>query len=134
MYEVACVFSLVTYWQKNSPLIRILIHKPSFLLTTVYTTLDYEYRHKNKGTGQVLVPRKYGVYKLDQKSYKMCTVLIDMKYTLNAHPHTHRSHQYHVHCLHHYRLRIIIDIKIKVVVWFWYLIGKCGVYKLDQKS
>ena len=89
---------------KNSPLIRILIHKPSFLLTTVYTPLDYEYRHKNKGTGQVLVPRKYGVYKLDQKSYKMCTVLIDMKYTLNAHPHTHRSHQYHVHCLHHYSL------------------------------
>ena len=76
-------------------------------MSTVYTTLDYEYRHQNKGTGLVLILGKCGVYKLDQKNYKMCTASIDMKYTLkinNAHPHTHRSHQYHVHCLHHYRL------------------------------
>ena len=27
---------------------------------TVYTTLDYEYRHENKGTDLVLVPRSMG--------------------------------------------------------------------------
>ena len=32
-------------------------------MTTVYITLDYEYRHKNKGTGLVFMLRKYGVYK-----------------------------------------------------------------------
>ena len=44
-------------------------------MSTVYTTLDYEYRHKNKGTGLILVPRKCWVYKWDQKSYrnKVCT-------------------------------------------------------------
>ena len=36
-------------------------------MSTVYTTLDYEYRHKNKGTGLILVPRKCWVYKWDQK-------------------------------------------------------------------
>ena len=33
------------------------------IMFTVYTTLDYGYRHKNKGTGLVLVTRKYWVYK-----------------------------------------------------------------------
>ena len=33
------------------------------VMSTVYTTLDYEYRHKNKGTGIALVPKKCGVYK-----------------------------------------------------------------------
>ena len=33
------------------------------VMSTVYTTLDYEYRHKNKGTGIELVPKKCGVYK-----------------------------------------------------------------------
>ena len=47
-----------------------------------YTTIDYEYRHQNKGTGLVLILGKCGVYKFDQKSYKMCTASIDMKYTL----------------------------------------------------
>ena len=32
-------------------------------MPTVYSTLDYGYRHKNKGTDLVLVPRKSGVYK-----------------------------------------------------------------------
>ena len=32
-------------------------------MPTVYTTLDYEYGHKNKGTGLILVLRKCGVYK-----------------------------------------------------------------------
>ena len=73
-------------------------------MSTAYTIQDYEYRHKNKGTGLVLVSRKCGVYKWDQESYKMCTVPINMKYTQNAHPHTHRSHQCHFHCLHHFRL------------------------------
>ena len=73
-------------------------------MPTVYTTLDYGYRHKNKGTGMVLVPRKYGVYKRDQETYKMCTVPIDMKYTQNALPHTLKSHQCHAYCLHHSRL------------------------------
>ena len=50
-------------------------------MSNVYTTLDYEYRHKNKGTGLILVPRKCGVYKWDQESYKMCTVSNNMKYT-----------------------------------------------------
>ena len=45
-------------------------------MSTVYTTLDYGYGHKNKGTGIVLIPRKCGVYKRDQESYKMCTVPI----------------------------------------------------------
>ena len=31
-------------------------------MSTVYTTLDYEYRHKNKGTNLDLVPKKGGVY------------------------------------------------------------------------
>ena len=43
-------------------------------LSTVYTTLDYEYRHKNKGTGLDLL-RKRWVYKSDQESYKMSTIL-----------------------------------------------------------
>jgi NADH:ubiquinone oxidoreductase subunit F (NADH-binding) len=32
-------------------------------MSTVYTTLDFEYRHENKGSDLVLVPRKYLVYK-----------------------------------------------------------------------
>jgi hypothetical protein len=32
-------------------------------ISTVYTTLDYEYRHENKGTDLILVPRKYWEYK-----------------------------------------------------------------------
>ena len=32
-------------------------------MSTVYTTLDYEYRHKNKCTDLILVPRKSRVYK-----------------------------------------------------------------------
>ena len=44
-------------------------------ISTVYTTQDYECWHENKDTGLVLVPRKCGVYKWDQKSYKiMCIV------------------------------------------------------------
>ena len=39
-------------------------------MSTVYTTLDYEYWHENKGTGLALVFRKFGMYKWDQKSYK----------------------------------------------------------------
>ena len=31
-------------------------------MSTVYTTVDYEYRHENKGTDLALVPRKCGVY------------------------------------------------------------------------
>jgi hypothetical protein len=70
-------------------------------LSTVYTTLDYEFRHENKGTGLILVPRKCGVYKWHQKSYKICTVQIYIEYTQKAHSHTQRSHYYYVHCLHH---------------------------------
>ena len=51
--------------------------------SNVYTTIDYKYRHQNKGSGLVLILGKCGVYKLDQKSYKMCTASIDMKYTKN---------------------------------------------------
>ena len=36
-------------------------------MSTVYTTLDYEYKHKNKAIGQVLVSRKCGMYKWCQK-------------------------------------------------------------------
>ena len=53
------------------------IHKVTNTMSTVYTTLDYEYRHKNKGTDLILVPRKCGVYIQNQESSKMCTVLID---------------------------------------------------------
>ena len=55
-------------------------------MSTVFTTLDYDYRHKNKGTGLVLVPRKCGVYKWDQKSYwnKLRYVLYRSSYTQNA--------------------------------------------------
>ena len=67
-------------------------------MSTVYTTLYYGYRHKSKGTNLILVPRKCGVYKLDQESYKMCRVSINIQ---NAHSHTHRSHQCHAYCLHH---------------------------------
>ena len=62
-------------------------------MSTVYTTLDYGYRYKNKVTGIVLVPKKCGMYKRDQESYKMCTVPIDMKYlhTKCSSPHTQKS-------------------------------------------
>ena len=73
-------------------------------MSTVYITLDYEYRHKNKGTNLDLVPKKGGVYKRDQESYKMCTVPIDMKYTQNPYPHTLKNHQCRIYCLHHSRL------------------------------
>ena len=36
-----------------------------------------------------LVPRKCGLYELDQKSYVICTVPIYIEYTQNTHPHTH---------------------------------------------
>ena len=67
-------------------------------MSTVYTTPDYEYRQKNKGTGLVLVLRKCGVY---QESYKMCTVSINMKYTQNVSSctQTELSHRCYVHCL-----------------------------------
>ena len=39
-------------------------------MSTVYTTLDYEYKHKNKANSKVLVPTKCGVYKWDQKNTK----------------------------------------------------------------
>ena len=103
-------------------------------MSNVYTTIDYKYRHQNKGSGLVLILGKCGVYKLDQKSYKMCTASIDMKYTLkinNAHPHTHRSHQYHVHCY------TTIDYEYRHQnkgTGLVLILGKCGVYKFDQKS
>ena len=53
-------------------------------MSTVYPTLDYEYRLKNKGTNLDLVPKKGGVYKRDQESYKMCTVPINI-YELSTH-------------------------------------------------
>ena len=65
--------------------------------------LDYECTNEKKGTGLVLVPRKCGVYEWDQKSYMICTVLIYIEYTQNAHSHTHINHHY-VHCLHYFRL------------------------------
>ena len=48
-------------------------------MPTVYTTLDHGCRHRNKCTGMVLVPRKSGVYKWDQESYKMCRVSINIE-------------------------------------------------------
>ena len=50
-------------------------------MTIVYTTLVYEHRHKNKGSGLGLVPKTFttiGVYKWDQRviAYKMYTVQI----------------------------------------------------------
>ena len=48
-------------------------------MPTVYTTLDYGYRHKSKGTGLILVPRKCGVYKWDQESYKTCRISINIE-------------------------------------------------------
>ena len=54
-------------------------------MSTVYTTIDYDYRHENEGTGLILVPRKYGVCKWDKKAtsymYGMVTVLIYVEYT-----------------------------------------------------
>ena len=50
-------------------------------MSTVYTTLDYECRHENKGTDLILVTRKCVVHKWDQKSYKICTVPIYIEYT-----------------------------------------------------
>ena len=88
-----CVLYRLT-WSTHKML--ILTHtEVTNAMSTVYTTLDYEYRHKNKGTGLILVPRKCWVYKSDQESQKTCTVPVNMKYTQNAHPHIHRSHQCH---------------------------------------
>ena len=61
----------------------------SSTISTVCITLDYENGHKNKQL--VLVPRKCVVYKWDQESYKMHTVLINMKHTQHAHPYTQKS-------------------------------------------
>ena len=42
----------------------------STILSTIYNSLrlDYEYKYKNKSTGQALVPKKYGVYKPCKKA------------------------------------------------------------------
>ena len=45
-------------------------------MPTVYTTLDYGYRRRSECASISLVPRKCGVYKLDQESYKMCTITL----------------------------------------------------------
>ena len=45
---------------------EILVHTHTEVtnaMSTIYTTLDYEYRRENKGTGLILVPIKRGVYK-----------------------------------------------------------------------
>ena len=101
-------------------------------MPTVYTTIDYEYRHQNKGTDLVLILGKCGVYKFDQKSYKMCMVSIDMKYTQNAHPHTHTevtNTMSNVYTTIDYEYRHQNKGSGLVLI-----LGKCGVYKLDQKS
>jgi hypothetical protein len=45
---------------ETSPLLCYLLITTT--MSTVYTTLDYECRHENKGSGLILVPRKCGVY------------------------------------------------------------------------
>ena len=68
-------------------------------MSTVYTTLDYEYRHENRGT--------YLVWYLESVPCRNETKETIMSST-NLHCYrvlilTHRSHQYHAHCLHHSR-------------------------------
>ena len=75
------------------------------VMSTVYTTLDYEYRHKNKGTGIALVPKSVGCTNETKRATRCVhAVSINMKYTQNAHPLTHRSNQYNVYYLYHPRL------------------------------
>ena len=96
-------------------------------MSTVYTTLVCQYRHKNKGTGLVLVLRKCGVYKSDQESYKMCTVTINMKYTKCSSSHTHTEvtntmSSVYTTLVYKYRHKNK-DAGLVLVL------GKCGVYK-----
>ena len=100
------------------------------IMSTVYTTLDYECRHENKGIGLILVPRKWGVYELDQRSYMISTVWIYIQYTQNAHPHTHReviTTMFTVYITLDYECRHENKGTDLVLVP-----KKCGVYELDH--
>ena len=94
------MYSTDLHWVHNIATVLILIHtEVTNSMPPVYTTQDYEYRHKNKGTDLVLVPRKFGVYKWDHQSYKiLCTVtvLIYIEYAQNAHApsHTQKPHTF----------------------------------------
>ena len=51
----------------------ILTHKEvTNTMSTVYTTLDYEYKHKNKGTSLVLVAGKLGCTNETNKATLRC--------------------------------------------------------------
>ena len=57
-YKMCTVLTLSTH-----KMLILRLTEVTNTMSTVYTTLDYEYKHGNKGTDLVLVPRKYGVYK-----------------------------------------------------------------------
>ena len=81
-------------------------------------------RHRNECTGMALVPRKCGVYKLDQESYKMCTITLKYIQMLilthtevtNAMPTVHTTLDYGYR--HKNKRTLIILVP-----------GKCAVYK-----
>ena len=50
----------VHYCTRKMPMILTLT-EVAYIISPVYTTLDYEYRRNNKGTDQGLVLRKCGV-------------------------------------------------------------------------
>ena len=60
-------------------------------MSTVYTTLDYGYRHKNKGTDLILVPRNCWVYKWDQKLQNVYSIDWHEVYTKCSSSHTQKS-------------------------------------------
>ena len=100
-------------------------------ISIVYDTLDYEYRHKNKGTDLALVLRKCGVYTWDQESYKMCTVLIDM----NVHTKYSSSHTEVTNAMPTVYTTLDYGYRHKNKGIGLILVPrKCGVYKWDQKS
>jgi hypothetical protein len=45
-----------------------------YYYVTCFTTLDFKYRHENKGTDLVLVPRKCGILKWDQRATKYACI------------------------------------------------------------
>ena len=70
----------------------ILTHsKVTNAMPTVYTTLDYGYRHGNECTGMALVPRKCGVYKMLILTHTEVTNVMPTVYTTLDYGYRHKN-------------------------------------------
>ena len=84
-------------------------------MSTVYTTLDYEYRHVNKGTDLVMVPRSlYGT-----KTAERC---VQYRFTLSPPKMLIITHTQKTPILFPLFTLLWImntDMRMKVLIWFW---------------